>query len=264
MIEPKIIAASTLASSALAFVFASSPAAAQSLLSPVADSVVGSAITGTNCNVAQYTNAAGVEVETGCGTTLAQANSGFGDGAGVFASAASSSTNSNTSGSATFEYYFSIVPNGVSGAPAVSPEGIGFTVGGTYSASSSFAYFLNPSGTASSIGGEVEVFGYAEDIYNASCGSGSACSVTGSPFSVGSSLTPSAAGVIELAAECQVLGVGTCSITVDPTITIDPAYAAYYSVVTDIAPVPLPAALPLLLSGLGGLGVLARRRKLSV
>jgi hypothetical protein len=128
--------------------------------------VVSSGIAGSNCSVGQSTAEAGVEIETGCGTTLAQANSGFGDGAGVFASAASSSINSNTSGSALFEYYFSIVPNGVSGAPAVSQEGIAFTVSGTWSASSSFAP-INSSESA--IGGEVEVFGYFEDIYNPSC-----------------------------------------------------------------------------------------------
>jgi hypothetical protein len=58
-----------------------------------------------------------------------------------------------------------------------------------------------------------------------------------------------------------ILTAGTYTLEVEGTVTGDPG-GGNFTGSLNLTPVPLPAALPLLFSGLGGFGLFARRRKL--
>lgn len=82
-------------------------------------------------------------------------------------------------------------------------------------------------------------------------------------FLIGGVTSASSFTAGDLVAFPVLMGISVTGAGFDDTISpfISGSFEYTYTITTDIAPVPVPATLPLLLGALGGFGVLARRRR---
>jgi hypothetical protein len=173
-------------------------------------------------------------------------------------------------------YYFEIVPNPSAGPPPSDPNLppgiIPFNLSGYFAYERGFGLVPCFSTSCGAWGLNIT---YGNDIAGFSYSNGTSipaeCGAAGQPlcpigFNTAASVnTPEA---ISLSAECEMYDGQSCTINLDPTITIGDntngvSLAPYYLVELspDLTAVPLPPALPLLAVGFGALVFAQRRRR---
>jgi hypothetical protein len=137
-----------------------------------------------------------------------------------------------------------------------------FTATGQTSAFAGFGSY----GTATAsvldgnLGATLYTVGACSSVFYTVCGS------MPSAFSVNQSFTVSAGSLYAVVInESGTSDIGGFNASIDPSINFDPSFdSTGYSIVysADLAPVPLPASVWLMLAGLGALGISVRRRPL--
>lgn len=119
--------------------------------------------------------------------------------------------------------------------------------------------------TTINLGSMLGITSLQEELYNTSTGASVPFTGSGAPpgattyYDASASLLPGGTGEVAVL-QSMMLTAGTYVLEISGTVS--GTSGGSYAGVLDVAPVPLPAAFPLLLSGLGILGGALRRRRL--
>lgn len=218
------------------------------------------------CNISNNSTSPGGVIASGHGA-YAQASANLGTNPVVQADATTTESNTGADAIAEVRYGFAIVPNGQPGTPP-APYGVPFSI------LSTFEYSSSAQGDLTFAGGGVASDGGDLLVPISLNGTGGGCSQdTTCNDMQGDYLPPNTPQELVVQATCDVYGIGTCHDITDPTITIAPAYAAYYTVVynpdlTSGSPgggssaTPEPATLAIMCLGLPLIAAARNRKKL--